>query len=43
MYFMQSDVPSARKMLDMLLLARIEERHRHFHAKVGTLLPNQPA
>ncbi len=42
LYFMLPDVPSARKMLDTLLLARIEERYMHFHAKDGTLLPDMP-
>lgn len=42
LYFMLPDVPSARAMLDELLLARIEERYIHFHAKDGTLLPDMP-
>jgi len=42
LYFMLPDVPNARKMLDTLLLARIEERHMHFHAKDGTVLPDMP-
>lgn len=42
LYFMLPDVPGARKMLDTLLLARIEERHMHFYAKEGTLLPDMP-
>ena len=42
LYFMLPDVPSARKMLDTLLLSRIEERHMHFYAKEGTLLPDMP-
>jgi len=42
LYYMLPDVPSARRMLDTLLLARIEERYVHFHAKDGTLLPDMP-
>lgn len=42
LYFMLPDVPSARAVLDALLLARIEERQMHFHAKEGTLLPDMP-
>ncbi|MFZ6649228.1 DUF1269 domain-containing protein [Undibacterium sp. TJN25] len=42
LYFMLPDVPSARSMLDELLLARIEERYIHFHAREGTLLPDMP-
>lgn len=42
MYFMLPDVPSARVLLDALLLARIEERQIHFYAKDGTLLPDMP-
>lgn len=42
LYYMLPDVPGARRMLDTLLLARIEERHMHFHAKDGTLLPDMP-
>ncbi|HTD04387.1 DUF1269 domain-containing protein [Undibacterium sp.] len=42
LYFMLPDVSSARAMLDELLLARIEEKHMHFHAKEGTLLPDMP-
>lgn len=42
LYYMLPDVPSARTMLDELLLARIEERHLHFYAKEGTLLPDMP-
>ena len=38
LYFMLPDVPSARAMLDELLLARIEERYIHFMAKDS--LPN---
>ncbi|MCH8621833.1 DUF1269 domain-containing protein [Undibacterium sp. TS12] len=33
LYFMLPDIPSARAMLDELLLARVEERYIHFMAK----------
>ena len=36
LYFIMPDLPSARKTMDDLLLARIEERHIHFLAKRGT-------
>lgn len=36
LYFIMPDVPSARKMMDDLLLARVEERHIHFLARRGT-------
>jgi len=39
---MLPDVPSARKMLDTLLLARIEEKHMHFHARDGALPSDMP-
>jgi hypothetical protein len=42
LYYMLPDVPSARVLLDVLLLARIEERHMHFYGKDGTLLPDMP-
>jgi hypothetical protein len=42
LYFMLPDVPSARRMLDALLLARIAEHHLHFYAREGTLLPDMP-
>lgn len=42
LYYMLPDVPSARSLLDALLLARIEERYMHFYAKDGTLLPDMP-
>jgi hypothetical protein len=42
LYFMLPDVRSARSLLDDLLLARIEERHMHFFAKDGMLLPDMP-
>ena len=36
LYYVMPDLPSARRMMDDLLLARIEERHIHFLAKRGT-------
>lgn len=42
LYFMLPDVPSARVLLDALLLARVGERQMHFYAKEGTLLPDMP-
>lgn len=36
LYYLLPDLPSARKTMDDLLLARIEERHIHFLAKRGT-------
>ena len=33
LYFIMPDLPSARRMMDDLLLARIEERHIHFLAR----------
>ncbi|HYD79705.1 MAG TPA: DUF1269 domain-containing protein [Paucimonas sp.] len=42
LYYMLPDVPSARALLDVLLLARIEERHMHFYAKEGTLPSDMP-
>ncbi|HEX6137813.1 MAG TPA: DUF1269 domain-containing protein [Casimicrobiaceae bacterium] len=36
LYFIMPDLPSARKAMDDLLLARIEERHIHFLARRGT-------
>ena len=36
LYFIMPDLQSARKAMDDLLLARIEERHIHFLAKRGT-------
>ena len=36
LYFIMPDLPSARQMMDDLLLARIEERHIHFLARRGT-------
>ena len=42
LYFMLADCPSARRMLDEMLLLRIEERHMHFLAKRGTLPHDMP-
>ncbi|MET3130399.1 hypothetical protein AAKU55_000652 [Oxalobacteraceae bacterium GrIS 1.11] len=42
LYFMLPGVASGRAMLDELLLARIEERHIHFLAREGSLLPDMP-
>lgn len=42
LYYMLPDVPSARAMLDELLLARIEERNLHFCAKEGSLPSDMP-
>ncbi|KQW89828.1 hypothetical protein ASC94_18810 [Massilia sp. Root418] len=39
---MLPDVPSARAMLDEMLLARVEERHMKFMAKEGTLPDDMP-
>ena len=36
LYFIMPDLPSARKAMDDLLLARVEERHVHFLARRGT-------
>jgi len=36
MYYVMPDLASARRIMDDLLLARIEERHIHFLAKPGT-------
>ena len=42
LYYMLPDVHSARRMLDELLLMRIEERHLHFLARRGTLPADLP-
>jgi len=42
LYFMLPDVQSARRMLDEMLLARIEESHIHFLANRGTLPQDLP-
>jgi hypothetical protein len=36
MYYVMPDLASARRIMDDLLLARVEERHIHFLAKPGT-------
>lgn len=36
LYYLVPDAPSARTLMDDLLLARIEERHIHFIARPGT-------
>ncbi len=36
LYYVMPDLPSARRIMDDLLLARIEERHIHFLGKRGT-------
>ena len=36
LYYVMPDLASARKIMDDLLLARLEERHIHFLAKRGT-------
>jgi len=42
LFFVLPDIPTARKVLDELLLARIEERHIHFLGKRDTLPPELP-
>ncbi|WP_034298376.1 hypothetical protein [Herbaspirillum sp. RV1423] len=42
LYFMLPDIPSARSMLDELLLARIEIRRMHFWARDGELPDDMP-
>ena len=42
LYFMLPSVPSARAMLDELLLARVEVRRMHFMAREGTLPNDMP-
>lgn len=42
LYFLLPDVPSARAMLDEMLLARIEERHMKFMAREGSLPDDMP-
>jgi len=43
LYFIAPDVPAAKRVVDELLLARIEERHIHVIAKEGTPLEDLPA
>lgn len=42
LYFLVPDVESARKIVDKLLLARVEERHIHVIAKAGTPMEDLP-
>jgi len=42
LYFLLPDLDTARKVVDELLLARVEERHIHVLAKEGTELQNLP-
>ena len=42
LYYLLPDVPSARALLDELLLKRIEERHIHFLAAEGSLPVDMP-
>lgn len=42
LYFMLPDVKSAHRMMDELLLARVEARHIHFLAKPGISLGDLP-
>lgn len=42
LYFMSPDIPSARLLLDELLLARVEERHMRFWARDNTLPSDMP-
>ena len=42
LYYLLPDVPSARALLDELLLARIEERHIRFLARDGALPDDMP-
>lgn len=41
-YFLVPDIPTAKRTVDELLLARIEERHLHVLAKRGTPLEDLP-
>ena len=41
-YFLVKDVPMAKRIVDELLLARVEERHLHVLAKRGTPLEDLP-
>jgi hypothetical protein len=42
LYFLVPSLDSAKKIVDELLLARVEERHIHVIAKEGTPLENLP-
>jgi hypothetical protein len=41
-YFLVPDIETTKKIVDELLLARVEERHMHVIAKRGTPLENLP-
>jgi hypothetical protein len=41
-YFLVPDIPTTRRVIDDLLLARVEERHLHVIAKRGTPLEDLP-
>jgi hypothetical protein len=41
-YFLVPDIPTAKRVVDDLLLARVEERHLHVIAKRGTALEDLP-
>lgn len=43
LYFLLPDVGRARRIVDQLLLARIEERHIHILARDGTTMEGLPA
>lgn len=42
LYFLVPDVDTAKKIVDELLLARVEERHMHLLAKEGVSLKDLP-
>ncbi len=42
LYFLLPDVPTARKIVDELLLAHVEWRHIHLLAREGTALEDLP-
>ncbi|RMD67961.1 MAG: DUF1269 domain-containing protein, partial [Gammaproteobacteria bacterium] len=42
LYFLVPDVETAKKIVDELLLARVEERHIHLIAKEGTPMEDLP-
>lgn len=41
-YFLVPDMPTAKRIIDELLLARVEERHLHVLAKRGTPMEDLP-
>lgn len=43
LYFLLPDIGRARRIVDQLLLARIEERHIHILAREGTSMEGLPA